>query len=114
MQLVRVLILDENPLRAMDFEYALTQAGAEAILCRTVGQAELVGRFEAAFVARRVRDGCCSNFAAQLYQRNIPFTVVTAAGRETLTPALSRGYFLACPYNEEELHLALAWMLRKG
>jgi len=93
---VRVLVVEDDPLMAMDLEESLAEAGAAVVgLCRSVDEA--MARTDVDDFAVAVLDFClgsdtASPVARRLARRGVPFVLYTGASRRD--PSLAEW---ACP-----------------
>lgn len=88
---VRVLILEDDPLIAMDLEDTLAQAGAVVVdLCRNVDQAMArvkLDDFAVAVLDFSLGPDTASSVARRLVRRGVPFILYT--GKSTGDPSLA-------------------------
>jgi PAS domain S-box-containing protein len=111
----RILIIEDEPLVAMELESTLTAAG-----CEVIGPATTLERAKPL-----VADSTCDaalldvNLAGQpvdelvtlLTKKNCPFAFVTGYGREALPPGLRGAVMLAKPFRADQLLATVAVLL---
>jgi DNA-binding response OmpR family regulator len=97
---VRVLIVEDDPLMAMDLEDTLAEAGAVVVgLCRTLDEAmarATVDDFAVAVLDFSLGPDTASPVARRLVRRGIPFVLYT--GKSSRDPSLGEW---ACPIVEK-------------
>src|SRR5579872_1615401 len=97
---VRVLVVEDDPLTAMDLEDSLAQAGAAVVgLCRSVEDAmarAAVDDFAVAVLDFSLGSDTASPVARRLARRGVPFVLYT--GKSSRDPSLA-GW--ACPIVEK-------------
>jgi PAS domain S-box-containing protein len=103
----RILVIEDEPLVALDIEEKLLDAG-----CEVVGPASsleaarrLVERasFDAALLDANLAGHRVDDLAATLTRRGIPFAFATGYGRESLPDGFSDAPVLAKPFSPEQL-----------
>lgn len=113
----RILIVEDEPLVAMDMISALEEHG-----CETIGPAadvdsgmELVarGNFDAALLDANLRGQAVDGLAAELTRINIPFAFVSGYGRENLPQAFRHAPLIGKPYTPSQLFAVLAQLLNR-
>jgi DNA-binding response OmpR family regulator len=112
------LLMEDEPLIAMDVENSLRDAGASVI--RTVGsviQAQSAIRdgvgFDAAIVDLHLSDGDASPLVTVLSRRGIPVIVTTGDGPDDTQPDLRNAVaILRKPFREDELIKTMAWLTK--
>jgi DNA-binding response OmpR family regulator len=97
---VRVLIVEDDPLMAMDLEDSLTEAGAAVVgVCRSVEEAmarAAVDDFAVAVLDFSLGSDTASPVARRLARRGVPFVLYT--GKSIRDPSLREW---ACPIVEK-------------
>jgi DNA-binding response OmpR family regulator len=97
---VRVLIVEDDPLTAMDLEDSLAEAGAAVVgLCRSVEEAmarAAVDDFAVAVLDFSLGSDTASPVARRLARRGVPFVLYT--GKSSRDPSLAEW---ACPIVEK-------------
>ncbi len=111
----RILIIEDEPLVAMELEASLTAAGCEvAGLAGTLAEARsLVAQadFDAALLDVNLAGRPVDEIAAALTQKNRPFAFVTGYGREALPRAFQDAIMLHKPFSREQLLAAVDVLL---
>jgi DNA-binding response OmpR family regulator len=108
-----ILVVEDEPLIAMDVAQWLETAGASVSVARTLSDAlnkvEVPG-LSAAVLDHRLRDGDSSQICDRLDARSIPFVVYS--GYAKLNGPCSQGKQVSKPVRPEELVLAVVDLLR--
>jgi DNA-binding response OmpR family regulator len=108
---LRILILEDDPLIALDLQLLLEGVGHEVVgVCGNLSAARqrLSDRFDFALLDVDLPDGKSFEVASRLDEKHIPFAFVSAS-RETDLPAhLRHARFIAKPYK----HAAIINSLR--
>ena len=113
----RILVVDDEPLIAMDIVSNLREAG-----CEVVGPAATLDRamalvesdtFDAALLDGNLGGRSVDELAAAVTRRNIPFAFITGYGRDGLPKAFAQAAIISKPFNREQLLEALSQMLRR-
>ena len=111
----RVLVVEDEPLLALDIELTLQNLGAEiAGSARTAKEAlGVIGStaLDAALLDANLRGHPVDEIAAALAARNIPFVFVTGYGREGLPKAFARTGIVSKPFSQEQLIDAVTLLL---
>jgi PAS domain S-box-containing protein len=111
----RMLVVEDEPLLAMDLEASLMDFGCEiGGSAGTVEKAkELVRRsdYDAALLDANVGGRPVDELAAALTQRNVPFAFVTGYGREALPQGFREAFRLAKPFTKEQLRALIQALL---
>jgi len=111
----RVLIVEDEPLLAMDLEASLMDVGCEIRgPAGTVEKAkELVRRsdYDAALLDANLGGRPVDELAVALTQRNLPFAFVTGYGREALPQGFREASMLAKPFTKEQLRALIQALL---
>lgn len=106
-----ILVLEDEPLITFLVEEQLLAAGARVKTAASnaeVFQLLTAGPFDAAMLDVRIGDGDCSDAAAALRRRGVPFIVTTG---DTHAPDFGAHRSLTKPYSEEQLIEALLSVL---
>lgn len=114
-QAARILIVEDEPMLAMDLEFMLRELG-----CEIVGVASRID--SATRMAREVQcdgavldlnlDGSSANSVADvLSERGIPFIFATGYGDQNLALRFKHVPVVEKPYNHETIHSALKTVL---
>ena len=109
-----ILVIEDEPLIALDIEQGLEAAGATTISARTVSAALLAieePNLSAAIVDHALGDGDSSVLCHRLTERDIPF--VTYTGYGDIEGACSAGAHVAKPANTSVLVSTVASLLAK-
>jgi DNA-binding response OmpR family regulator len=103
----RIILIEDEPLIAMDLESTLTAAGAEIVgSAGTLDNAKLLiadAQCDAALLDSNLAGHPVDELAAALTQRNIPFAFVTGYGRESMPRGFRDAVLLKKPFNPEQL-----------
>jgi DNA-binding NtrC family response regulator len=108
-----VLIVEDEPLIAMDLATAFERAGAVTTLTATLEQALLIVEDKtpsAAVIDHVLSDGDTSPLCKRLDERRVPFVVYTGMG--TLDGACARGTQVSKPENPDAIVDKVAELLR--
>ena len=98
---VRVLILEDDPLIALDLQAIVEGDGHEVIgICDSLadGRTRLSETFDFALLDIDLGDGKSFDFASVLAERGIPFAFVSASRRSELPQHLRGMPFISKPY----------------
>ncbi len=115
---LRFLVIEDEPLIALDIAGSLERAGAE--VAPPVGtEAEALraierNDFDAALLDGNLHGRPVDEIAAALTRRNIPFIFVTGYGRENLPNSFKHAGVLNKPFTQQQLLQALKDMERSG
>jgi PAS domain S-box-containing protein len=103
----RVVIIEDEPLVAMDLESSLTAAGCEVVATAgTLREARALcadAQCDAALVDVNLAGHPVDELAATLTKRNIPFAFVTGYGREALPQGFRDAVVLTKPFEQTGL-----------
>jgi PAS domain S-box-containing protein len=103
----RVIIIEDEPLVAMELESTLTAAGCDVIgMAGTLEKARLLisqARCDAALVDVNLAGHPVDELAAALTQKKIPFAFVTGYGREGIPRAFRDAVLLKKPFGQDQL-----------
>jgi DNA-binding NtrC family response regulator len=110
-QTAPILILEDQPLIALDLEQLLSLAGFDNLaLLSSCAEAELwlkTNRPDAAIIDIVLRDGECSAVAHLLVARSIPFIVHSGNSKTASDAVFMHGTWVAKPARAERLLSAL-------
>jgi len=107
-----ILIVEDNPLIALDMEHAFEEVGASVLRARTVGQAMLVVAdrdLSAAVIDYGLGDSTAKEICHALEQRCIPFVVYS--GYSEVDKACHSGVFVPKPASSAVLVTTVAALL---
>jgi DNA-binding response OmpR family regulator len=111
----RILLIEDEPLVAMDLESHLTAAGCEVIgPAGTLEQAKSLvsgAHYDAALVDVNLAGRPVDEIAAALTQKNCPFAFVTGYGREALPRGFRDAVVLSKPFSRDQLLSAVDVLL---
>jgi PAS domain S-box-containing protein len=103
----RVIVIEDEPLVAMDLEACLEGAGCDVVgTAGTVRDAKALcaeAECDAALIDVNLGGQPVDELAATLTKRNIPFAFVTGYGREALPQGFRDALIVAKPFNEAGL-----------
>jgi PAS domain S-box-containing protein len=103
----RVIVIEDEPLVAMDLESCLATAGCEVVgTAGTVREAKALcgeAQCDAALIDVNLAGYPVDELAATLTKRNIPFAFVTGYGREALPQGFRDALLVAKPFDEAAL-----------
>ena len=103
----RLLVIEDEPLVALDIAAALETAGAEVIgPAGTATEAlNLINstKPDAALLDANLRGQSAGEIAARLTARNVPFIFVTGYGADSLPQAFAKAPILSKPFSHEQL-----------
>jgi PAS domain S-box-containing protein len=103
----RILVIEDEPLVAMEMEAILEEAGCEVagLAGNLVSAKRLVteGRYEVALVDVNLAGEPVHELAAALREKRIPFAFVTGYGREALPAGFQDAVMLGKPFLPEDL-----------
>lgn len=113
----RVLVVDDEPIVAMDIEAALTDNGVEVVgpVGSIEGAQALIdaGGFEAALLDVNLGGRKVDELAAALTRLNIPFAFLTGYERKDLPQAFRQAPMLAKPFSRAEVIAMLGELLKE-
>jgi two-component sensor histidine kinase/CheY-like chemotaxis protein len=111
----RVLVIEDEPMIALDMELMLSEAGCEvAGSAGTIEQArQLVAEaeYDVAVVDGNLGGEPVDEIAIDLTRRNIPFAFVTGYGRDSLPQGFRDAVVVSKPFSSEQLIGALLLLL---
>jgi PAS domain S-box-containing protein len=103
----RMIVIEDEPLVAMDLESCLTTAGCEIVgTAGTVREAKALcaeAQCDAALIDVNLAGRPVDELAAMLTKRNIPFAFVTGYGREALPQGFRDALMVAKPFDDGAL-----------
>jgi DNA-binding response OmpR family regulator len=102
----RVLIVEDDPLIAMDLEAIASETGAAATVCSSVREALArleAGDFELALLDVDVTDGQTFDVARRLRERNVPVCFVSAVRLVDIPADIADAPLVPKPYRPAEL-----------
>lgn len=112
----RILLVEDEPLVAMEISSQLTAEGCEVI--GPAGSIKSAKRFihemeiDAALVDANLAGDPVDEIAAALRQKGIPFAFATGYGRRALPPGFWDNEVLVKPYNREQLLVVVERLLK--
>lgn len=98
-----ILILEDEPLIAMDLEFMLEKAGYETKVCTTCADAKHWLEAETPAVALldiRLKDGTCTDVASILNARGVPLIVCSGTAKLDAHEIFSKGTWLQKPTDD--------------
>ncbi|MDB5512209.1 MAG: hypothetical protein JWR08_1692 [Enterovirga sp.] len=107
---MRVLILEDDPLTALDLQIVVESCGHDVVsLCDTVAAARRHASddLDFAFLDIDLPDGKSFDFAARLAERQVPFAFVSASSPCELPGPLRHMPFIAKPYHHAAIRHSL-------
>lgn len=107
---MRVLILEDDPLTALDLQLVVEEAGHIVVgVCETLAEAALrLGEgLDFAFLDVDLPDGKSFGLAKRLDAGRIPFAFVSASTRHELPDVLRHVHFIAKPYQHAAIRNSL-------
>ncbi|MGC1577212.1 MAG: response regulator [Beijerinckiaceae bacterium] len=108
----RLLVIEDEPLVALDLVAGLEEAGAEIVgSAGTVEEAlQLIesASIDAVLLDANLRGRPVDDLAAALTRKNVPYVFVTGYGQESLPRSFSTAPMLAKPFSREQLLRAVA------
>lgn len=116
-QNARVLVVEDEPLVAMDVATALSDAGCDIVgPAGTLGKAAALveaGGIDAAILDANLAGDPVDSLAAELSRRQIPFAFLTGYGREGVPKDFRDAPLLEKPFSSRQLLEALGQLLRR-
>jgi PAS domain S-box-containing protein len=114
----QLLVVEDEPLVALDIAGGLKDAGAE-VVGPTGMEIEALQIIESTALDAAVLDASLhgrpvDKIAAALTKRNIPFVFVTGYGRDALPPAFAKGLLVSKPFSHQQLAEAVGQLFRQG
>lgn len=115
LQGTKILVIEDEPLVAMDIEQHLDAAGCSAVgVAGSIEQARTLisaGNFDAALLDANLHGERVDEIASLLTQRGIPFTFASGYDREALPSGFSEAGYLSKPFSAGQLCAAITRML---
>jgi DNA-binding response OmpR family regulator len=106
-----ILILEDEPLIALDHDEIVERAGFRQVTifsnCAAAREWLQLNTPTLALLDVRLRDGPCSDVAALLRNKGIPFVVCSGSSQEEVDPAFRHGIWVSKPCIPEDLIAAL-------
>jgi PAS domain S-box-containing protein len=103
----RLIVIDDEPLIAMDLESILTGAGCDVVgIASTLAQARALvasAQCDAALVDVNLSGHSVEELAATLTKRGIPFAFVTGHGRDALPHGFQDAVLVPKPFGQDNL-----------
>lgn len=117
-QNARVLVVEDEPLVAMDVASALSDAGCEVVgPAATLEKAAALveaGGIDAALLDANLAGDPVDSLAADLSRRQVPFAFLTGYGREGVPQEHREAPLLEKPFSSRQLLAVLGQILRRG
>jgi PAS domain S-box-containing protein len=114
----RILVIEDEPLVAMDLESSLITAGCDVVgPAGTIEEARSLvadGRYDAALLDVNLGGHPVDELVAALTQKICPFAFVTGYGREALPRGFQDAVVLGKPFGQEQLLAAIEALLYQG
>lgn len=107
---MRILILEDDPLIALDLQLILEDEGHEVIgPCASLAEAQSYGSpgIDLALLDVDLPDGKSFDLAARLIEGGVPVSFVSASTRAELPPHLGDVAFIAKPYQHAAIRNSL-------
>ena len=113
----RILVVEDEPLVAMDLAATLEEEGCEIVGPAGNGDDAMTliegGGFDAALLDANLGGHGVEALAAALTRRNIPFSFVTGYGRQSLPEAFRHAPLISKPFSNSELFKTLNRLFRE-
>jgi PAS domain S-box-containing protein len=113
----RFLVIEDEPLVALDIISSLEQAGVHlegAVGCASEALSQIERTtLDAALLDANLRGEPVGDIAAALTRKNVPFIFVTGYGRENLPPAFAGATVLSKPFSQQQLLEAAVKLVQK-
>jgi CheY-like chemotaxis protein len=113
----RVLVVEDEPLVAMEIVSRLAEAGCEVIgPAGTVEKARSLieaSELDGALIDANLAGNPVDEIAAALTRRDVPFAFVTGYGREALPAGFRDAAMIAKPFTEKELIATIGQIVRR-
>ena len=114
----RLIVIDDEPLIAMDLESILTGAGCDVVgIASTLAQAKALvasAECDAALVDVNLSGHSVEELAATLATRSIPFAFVTGHGREALPHGFQDAVLVRKPFGQDNLLAIVETLVSAG
>jgi PAS domain S-box-containing protein len=115
---IRVLVIEDEPLVAMDIASRLAEAGCEVIgPAGTLEKARSLietAEFDAALVDANLAGDPVDELAAALTRRKVPFAFVTGYGRDALPQGFREAAMIGKPFTEKALLATIERIVERG
>ncbi len=115
-----VLVLEDEPIIALDLEEVLGEAGYDDVQvfssCADASAWLEANTPRVGILDPRLRDGVCTSIAQTLLQRSVPFVVYSGQAPDLTEDAanvFSKGTFLSKPCHPDQLLKAIATKARR-
>ena len=98
---MRILILEDDPLIALDLQDTVEDAGHEVVaVCPSVAaaRARIAEAIDFALLDVDLTDGKSFDIAAALHCLGVPFAFVSGSSRDEVPPHLANATFIAKPF----------------
>jgi DNA-binding response OmpR family regulator len=108
-----ILVVEDQPLIALDLVLALEDAGAAVTSTNTLKHAVLLVEHDGltcAILDHALRDGDCTRLCARLKQRGVPFLIYS--GYKTFSGACEGAMHLEKPATESQIVTAVRRLIR--
>jgi DNA-binding LytR/AlgR family response regulator len=106
----RVLIVEDEPMVAMDLELTVKEViAAEIVVVSSVSGARraMAAPLDFVFLDIEVTDGKTFEIALELQRKEVPFVFVSGAQPETLPPDLRTAPFIPKPFDRRQIERIL-------
>jgi PAS domain S-box-containing protein len=115
---IRVLVIEDEPLVAMDIASRLAEAGCDVIgPAGTLEKARSLietAEFDAALVDANLAGDPVDELAAALTRRKVPFAFVTGYGRDALPQGFREAAMIGKPFTEKALLATIERIVERG
>ncbi|MBP1860289.1 response regulator [Rhizobium herbae] len=107
----KILILEDEPLIAIDLDYMLENAGFKTRVC--VSRAEAMDWLAeqtplVALLDIQLKDGSCTAVASLLHDRGVPFIVTSGVMKDSAPEIFSNGTWLSKPSDDDSVRNAIS------
>lgn len=106
----KILILEDEPLIALDLDYILEYAGFKTRVCISCAEAMEWLAEQTPLVALldiQLKDGPCTAVASLLHDRGVPFIVSSGAMKDSAPKIFSNGTWLSKPSDDNTIRNAI-------
>jgi CheY-like chemotaxis protein len=114
----RILVVEDEPLIAMDIGATLSDAGCEVVgpaaNLETARALVAAAEFDAALLDANLGGRPVDELAAALTRRNVPFVFLTGYGREGLPAAFRQAPMIGKPFMPEHALRVLAEVMQES
>jgi PAS domain S-box-containing protein len=113
----RIIVVEDEPIVAMDLEYSLKSMG-----CVVIGPASTLAKArtliaesacDAALLDVNLAGHSVDELATALTQKNVPFAFVTGYGRDALPRGFQDAILLSKPFNDDQLNAVVDSLLHR-